>query len=467
MDLKELQAIVEAGESETVEFKKSTAQLPRAGETLCAFLNGNGGQVLIGVTATGKVIGQEVSDATLRDVAATLGRIEPPARVGIRRVSLSGGQEVLVLVAPEAAGDGPFVYSGRPYRRIGPTTSVMPQQEYQRLLLERGHSRNRWENRPAEGFDIEDLDGEEILKTVRLGIAAGRLPEATGADLGSILDRLKLREEGRLLDAAVVLFAGDPLPDYPQCKLSLARFKGVEKTEFLDNRQVHGHAFHLLEEGMAFLLRHLPIAGRFEPGRIERIDEPLFPVAALREALVNALCHRDYAITGGSVSAAIFDDRLEIWSDGILPFGLKPEDLRGPHKSRPRNPLVTGVFYRRGLVEEWGRGTQMIVDLCVRAGHPEPEFVEETGAFGVRFLPSGYIAPHRVAHDLTDRQREILHVLASKRFMALREIVAALQDPPSDRRLREELLHLKRLGLTRQSGHGRGSTWALERADEQ
>ena len=346
-----------------VEFKKSTAQLSRAGETLCAFLNGRGGRVLIGVTPASKVVGQQVGDSTLCDVAAMLQCLDPPANVEIQRVALENGREVLVLCAPPSRDNGPFTFAGRPYRRLGSTTSVMPQEEYQRLLLERGHSWRRWENGPAEGVEIDDLDQEEILRTVRLGIEAGRLPEATGTDLAEILDRLKLRRKGRLLDAAVVLFGKDPMTDYPQCHLRLARFKGIDRSEFLDNRQVYGNAFRLLEEGMAFLLRHLPIAGRFEPGRIERIDEPLFPVAALREAFVNALCHRDYAITGGCVSAAIFDDRLEIWSDGTLPFGLKVEDLKRPHKSLPRNPLITGVFYRRGLVEEWGRGTQMIVDL--------------------------------------------------------------------------------------------------------
>ncbi len=357
----------------------------------------------------------------------------------------------------------PFTYEGHAYERVGSTTRRMPQAKYERLLVERGHSRHRWENQPSEGYDLDDLDKEEVLRTVRLGINAGRLPEATGSDIADILDRFKLRRDGRLLDAAVVLFAKDPLPDYPQCHLRLARFKGIDRTEFLDNRQVHGHAFHLLKEGMAFLLKHLPIAGRFERGRIERIDEPLFPVAALREAMVNALCHRDYSITGGCVSAAIFDDRLEIWSDGTLPFGLTPEDLKRTHRSLPRNPFIMNAFYLRGLVEEWGRGTQMIVDLCLRAGHPEPEFVAEGNAFGVRFLPSGYIAPHRVVHDLTERQREILQVLSRRADAPLRVIREGLAHPAADRTIQEDLAHLRMLGLVDGSGRGRGARYWLRR----
>jgi len=131
---------------------------------------------------------------------------------------------------------------------------------------------------------------------------------------------------------------------------------------------------------------------------------------------------RDYSIVGSSVSLAIYDDRLEIWSDGTLPFGLSVDDLKRDHLSRPRNPLIAEVFYRRGLVERWGRGMQKIVELCVQAGHPEPEFVEQASAVGVRFLPSGYIAPHRVAQDLTTRQREILQALAGKQEVVFQDL---------------------------------------------
>jgi ATP-dependent DNA helicase RecG len=315
----------------------------------------------------------------------------------------------------------------------------------------------------AEDVHIDDLDRDEVLRTVRLGIEAGRLPESTGGDIGDILDRLQLRKDGRLLNAAVVLFGRHVEQDYPQCQLRLARFKGIDKSAFLDNRQVHGHAFRLLDEAMAFMLRHLPISGRFEPGRLERIDEPLFPVAALREAVINAICHRSYAHAGGAVSVAIYDDRLEIWSDGTLPFGLKPEDLKRKHDSRPRNPLIAGVFYRRGLIEQWGRGTQEIVSLCVRAGHPEPEFGEEAGSVWVRFLPSGYIAPHRVAHDLTERQREILEILSRHGEAPLRMIREELARPAADRTIQEDLVHLRRLGLVGASGRGRGARYWLQR----
>ena len=435
-------------------------------ETLCGMLNGHGGRVLFGITPQGQIVGQTISDKTLREVADQLRYFEPPGTIAQTRIDLGGGKEVLVLEAQPDPARRPYVFDGRPYQRVGPTTSVMPQETYQRLLAERPDSRTRWETLQAEGYGLVDLDQEEIMRTVRLGIAAGRLPESTGSDISDILHRLGLLKDVRLNNAAIVLFGTRFLPDYPQCQLRMARFRGVDKSEFLDQRQIEGHAFALLDEAMLFLRRHLPVAGRIVPGLFEREDEPLFPLEALREALVNAFCHRDYTIAGGAVSLAIYDDRLEIWSDGTLPSGLTPEDLKRDHPSKPRNPLIAKVFYLRGIIERWGRGTQKIVELCIKAGHPEPEFGEQAGSVWVRFLPSGYIAPHRVAHDLTARQRELLQILANRGPLPLREIRKYLTAPPSDRMIQEDLAHLRRLELVESTGRGRGAAYRLGKTHE-
>jgi ATP-dependent DNA helicase RecG len=458
----ELRSLVQQGESEQLEFKQSSAQFPRAGETLCALANGRGGQVLVGVRPDGSVVGQTIADKTFQELAQVLRRFDPPIPVGTETVPVGAGGLAILVLKVEPAGDSmPCTYDGRAYQRVGTTTSVMPQETYQNILLERSHSRRRWENEIAE-VTVDQLDAQEIRRTIQTGIASGRLPADTSADdLTDVLDRLGLRIRGSLVNAAVVVFGREFLPHYPQCQLRMARFRGVDKNEFLDQRQVQGHAFALLSEAMQFLTRHLPVAGRIEAGLFERVDEPQFPPIALREALVNAFCHRDYAQAGGAVSVAIFDDRLEIWSSGALPLGIKLEDLKQEHLSRPRNPLIAEVFYRRGLVERWGRGTQKIVELCLRAGHPEPEFLEIAGAVGVRFLPRGYVAPLRVAHDLTKRQRQILQAIAGGGEIPFSQIRSQVSPPVAERTLRDDLIHLKRLGLIDSHGHGRGAAWFM------
>ena len=457
MTVTQLEAEVARGESDTREFKKSTAEREAAMKTLCGMLNGSGGRVLIGVTETGKVRGQVVSDATLKDLAHVYAQFEPPAAVRQQRVALANGHEVFVVEVDKSPA-GPHTFHGRPYRRLNSTTSVMPQAEYQRRLLDRDHATMRWENRMAPGSPA--LDMAEVGRTLSDAVAAQRL-DSPITDPADALRKLALVAGESTTQAAVVAFAVEPFPDYPQCALRLARFRGVTKAEFLDQQQLTGHAFKLLREADVFLRRHLPVAGRFESGVMERIDEPLFPPLALREALVNALIHRDYSIVGGAVSVAVYDDRLEVISTGTLPFGLTVSDLVRDHESRPRNPLLADLFYRRGLIEKWGRGTQKIIDLCVAAGHPPPEFDERAGDVVVRFLPSGYVPPHRVVHDLTDRQRRILHALRDRKPVRAEVIRKTIAPDLPDRTFRHDLKSLKDWGLIRTVGRGTGSAWVL------
>jgi ATP-dependent DNA helicase RecG len=120
------------------------------------------------------------------------------------------------------------------------------------------------------------------------------------------------------------------------------------------------------------------------------------------------------------------------------------------------------VFFRRGLIERWGTGTLKIIDLCRAAGHPEPEFEEQAGALYVRFIPSAYVPPDRISHDLTERQREILVVLSSAAKLRSGEIAARLKETLSAATLRRELTLLRELGLIESQGRGRGAVWLLQ-----
>lgn len=185
MNLQELNEIVKLGESEQVEFKASTGQRTDAAKAACAMLNGLGGFIFFGVSNRGDIKGQQVSAGTLEDVAFELKRIEPPAFPDIETVVLEKGNTVIALRVP--GGGGPYTYDGRPYVRVGPTTSLMPRDRYERAMLERMHASARWENRPAQGVTIEDLDTDEIRRTIDAAISAGRMEDPGTRDLGELL----------------------------------------------------------------------------------------------------------------------------------------------------------------------------------------------------------------------------------------------------------------------------------------
>ncbi|MBW1774945.1 MAG: putative DNA binding domain-containing protein, partial [Deltaproteobacteria bacterium] len=276
MNVHELKELVFGGESERVEFKRSTGQRTEAAKTACGMLNGLGGFVLFGVTDTGKLTGQQVGAETLEDIAAELRRIEPPAFPNIETISLKKGASVIVLTV--SSGGGPYTFDGRAYLRHGSTTTVMPRDEYERRLVERLHATRRWENDPiAEGVSIEDLDAEEIQITLDNAIRLGRLEATDRRDTASILRGLELMHEGNLLNAAVTLFGkSDRLKTlYPQMGIRMARFRGRNRlADFADNRQYWGHAFALLRRAESFLMDHVPIAGRVVPGKMIREDQP-------------------------------------------------------------------------------------------------------------------------------------------------------------------------------------------------
>src|SRR6516165_5604456 len=122
MDLEALRQTVAEGESEGLEFKKTTGDLKAGMRTLCAMLNGSGGRVVFGVTPGGKIVGQDITDPTLQEVAREIRRLEPPADIDQTRAQVSGDKQVLILEATTAP-DVPYIYDGRPYKRVGPTTS--------------------------------------------------------------------------------------------------------------------------------------------------------------------------------------------------------------------------------------------------------------------------------------------------------------------------------------------------------
>lgn len=465
MNLEQIKSQVKAGESETLEFKRTTGARREAAKTMCAMLNQRGGCILFGIEQSGKVVGQEVSEQTIERLSAEFQRIEPSVFPAIERIQVGGDLEVLAVEVKAGRSD-PYVYRGLPYRRVGNTTIAVSSDEYKQMILESMHSRQRWENQVAANWSIDDLDESEIFRVVSIAIQRGMLDSFTSRDPIDMLRGLRLIQDGQLLQAAVVLYGNTERIefDYPQCLLRTARFRGLDRTEISDNRQYRGNAFKLFSDAERFLRDHLPIASRFEEGRSERIDEPLYPWEAIREALANAFCHRDYLIPGGSVGVAVYDDRLEITSSGSLHFGLTPEKLFLPHDSQPWNPLIARSFFLSGIIEEWGRGTIRIAEWLSDAGLPNPEIEDAGGCVTVRFRHNSQsLLGQHVRRTLPERQADILHLLSDAADgLSFEEISSRVGSFASERQIRRALDNLREQGKIVSSGRGRTARWKIK-----
>ncbi len=469
MDISQVTTLIHQGESNNLEFKKSTTQLKPAFETACAFLNGNGGIVLIGVSDAGQLIGQHVTDNTRQEIAREINKIEPTAQIEIFYIPLKD-EKYVIAIKVDSNHHAPYTYDGRAFERNQSTTCRMTQHGYEQLIVARGQLNHSWEESIATSHSIDDLDFDEINMAVQQGIAAGRVPAiAENETIEGILKSWNLMEGGRINNAAVVLFAKNVLPRYSQCHLKLGRFSGTDMLgDFIDNREYFGNAFQMLREANSFISRHLPIASFFEADRFERIDKPTLPVLAVREALVNAICHRDYSHRSSSVTLAIFDDRMEIWNNGKLPANLKITDLKKKHKSTPVNKLISKVFYDRKYFDGWGTGIIKIFDLCRINDLPEPGYEQYSGGIEIRFKfreSIGFAKTPELefsGYQLTMRQKNILKILLAGKKMTVGEITETMENPPAPRTVGDDLSHLKKLGLIKLEGIGRGARWFMK-----
>ncbi len=264
IQLEDLQRLVLKGESESLEFKKTTGQRSEAAKTVCALLNGRGGVLLFGVSDKKEIVGQQVTAKTLEDVSLELKRIDPPAFVEIETVVI--GDDKAVIVLKVAGMLGAYCYDGRPYMRRGPTTQIMPREEYERRILDKCHTHRRWENELAPDWvTVQDLDEEEIQFTLQNAINLGRMKKPSLTNSEAVLRGLGLLDEGRLINAAVALYGKSErlFSVYPQLSIRLARFRGSGRSSgFRDSRDYWGNAFDLLKRAEWFLQDHMPISGR-------------------------------------------------------------------------------------------------------------------------------------------------------------------------------------------------------------
>ena len=440
MNLDQVTAIIQNGESHTIEFKKSTAQLKPAFESVCAFLNSNGGIVLIGISDNGKIVGQDISDSTRQEIAREINKIEPPAQLNISYVSLKS-DKYIILIEANAGKHAPYIYDGRAFERSQTTTIRMAQHRYDQLVSRRFQHNFSWEKLEAENYSISDLDRDLILGIVRKAVDVGRMPEdALRQDIPELISAMQLSKGNTLFNAAVALFGKKIGPDYPQCQLKMARFQGLDRNEFIDSDIQYGNVFTLLDSAMAFIRRHLPLASKIEPGQLERVETPIIPFEAIREAIINSLCHRDYAQHSGSIGLAIYDNRMELFNNGGLAPNVTLDKIKTGF-SNPPNPLIADVLYRCKLIEKWGRGVPKIISSCKAAHDPEPEFMIDQSEFKIIFNFPSLLAPpvilfgeKQVAlENLTSRQKEIIQILSSVDELKPKELMDKLHEHTTER----------------------------------
>ena len=303
------------------------------------------------------------------------------------------------------------------------------------------------------------------------------LPSSTlqKESVSDIFRKWKLIDGDVVLNGATALFTKE-VGMYTQFTLRMARFAGTDKNEFIDNQRVEGNLFELLNEAMGFCRKHLNMSGKIVGlVREEHLD---IPAEALREALLNALCHRWYEHYNMTIGLAIYDDRIEIENPGMMPPQIDMEHIEQAHYSSPHNPRMANVLYQTGYIENWGSGIQRIIATCQKYDVALPTWQQMPGnvvvvTFARNTAQTGQNIQENVidengtkngtkdtAIQLTERQHVIVNLLEDDGTITIPDLARKIR--LSVRTVKRELETLQTLGVLHREGGRKEGRWVVD-----
>ena len=369
---------------------------------ICGFANAQGGTLFIGKDDNGNVTGVKNAKKLLEDlpnkITTVLGII---ADVNLHETER--GDYMEIVIEPQLH---PVNYKGEYHFRSGSTKQELKGAALDRFLLQK-YGR-KWDSVPIPNVLTSELKRETFEFFREKGIDSKRLDEKCNKDTPEqLLDNLKLIDNGHLKRAALLLFHPDPEKFVTGAYIKIGFFRSESDLQFQDD--IHGNLFEQIEKTMELLLTKYTRALISYKG-LSRIETYEYPEEALREALLNAISHKDYA---GCVPIQIrvYGDRIKIWNEGQLPENWTVKNLLEEHPSRPYNPDIANAFFRCGYVESWGRGIEKMTEQCAGAGLPIPLITSEGSDFWITFRKDIYNEADLALLGLNVRQvKAVLYV---------------------------------------------------------
>ncbi len=464
----EFERLINQREGETLEFKQEMPSSSDLAKLVTAFYNTRGGIIVFGVeNGTRRLVGvsnpQRIEEGVVNILRARCSLDVMPT---IEFVTYKG-MEFVVVKCPHGAHK-PYLVSGetRPYIRVGSSNREAQDEEVRRLYIE--GSEGGFEAVPCRGATLSDLSERLIVTYVR------RREETSGQSLGlsaeEVLHSLGcvVRENGRWVptNAGVMLFAEDPQRFIGQAEVVCVRFKGTDVVTYIDRRDLRGPLYRLVDDAEQFIYRHMKVGRRIE--RFVGVEYREYPQEAVREAIVNAVVHRDYSRRGQRIRVFMFDDRIEVYSPGLPPPGVSLEKMRRlESQSVLRNPIIVGVFRDLGsrYIERLGTGIRRMALAMEGHGLPRPLFEEIGSEFRVTLMGPGQRFMEEVAarptwtEGLNERQIEAVLYVGEHGRITNREYQDLYR--VSRETAKRDLRELVGRGLLTPVGRGRGLYYVL------
>lgn len=367
-------------ENQNIEYKESWRD--EYLKWICGFANAQGGKMFIGVDDHGNITGltdyKRLMDEIPNKAVSHLGLV-----VDINLHEQAGKHYIEIITE---ASSVPISYHGSYHYRSGSTKQELKGTALHQFLLKKmGVS---WEQKPAPGVSLNDIDEGVVKSFLQKALAKQRISgNAAETDTLTLLKNLELvNENGEFLLAALLLFGKKPKKYAPAAYFKIGRFgKSHGDLKFQDI--IEGNLLEMPDKVMEILDR-LYLVRPISYKGLQRIEGLEYPEQALREAILNAIIHKDYSDT--TIFLRVYDDRLVLWNPGKLPESMTIEQLKGKHDSKPRNRLIADVFFMAGYIEAWGRGINIIMEGCKNYGLPEPLIEEEQGGISITFFKDIY-----------------------------------------------------------------------------
>lgn len=361
-------------ETQNIEYKSSWRD--EYLKWICGFANANGGTIFIGKDDKGNTVGVAEAKKLLEDIPNKV-RDVLGILVDVNLQETTEGDYLEIVVEPYP---NPVNYKGQYHYRSGTTKQELKGVALDKFLLQK--QGKRWDSVTIPKVTIADLKQETLAFFRERGIRSKRLLDTIPQDdLEQLLENLNLIEEGNLKRAAILLFHPNPEKFITGAYVKIGYFQREADLVFQD--EVHGNLIEQVEKTIELLFtKYIKAIISYEG--IHRVETYEYPKEAVREALLNAIAHKDYSgLT--PIQIRVYRDKLMIWNEGTLPENWTLEKLLQSHSSRPYNPDIANAFFRCGYVESWGRGVRIMAELCEAQGLPQPFYNIDGSDFWIEF----------------------------------------------------------------------------------
>ncbi len=428
---------------------------------ICGFANAQGGTIYIGIRDDGSVCGVANIKKLMEDIPNKI-RDVLGIVADINLVQKEKKNCLEIVVEPNSY---PVSYKGEYHYRSGSTKQQLQGQALNQFLLKKmGLS---WDGVPVDGVAVKDLHAESFAVFREQAVRSNRMnARDVKVSKKSLLDKLRLLENKKLTRAAILLFHHDPERWIPGAYVKIGFFETDANLLYQD--EVHGSLFEQAEKVVDLIFTKYLIASISYRGGLVREETYPYPKEAVREAVYNALIHKDYAPLI-PIQISVYKDRLYIANDCVFPEGWTAKNLLAKHRSRAHNPLIADTFFRAGYVEVWGRGIEKIRDACELENCAMPEFDISSSEITVLFKAMPILekgtgvrnnSPQKgIQKGIQKNARNILEYISENPFIT----IAQLSDAIGITRIavRKNIARLKAAGRIRRIGPDKGGHWEV------